>query len=104
MRELRRELAELERARATPPAVTAPEPVAAAGPTESEDEMLGRLLKKARSLAGRVRTLPPDSESSREAAIQIRDATDFLRVRKLREADETLTRLMRMLATEGKVR
>lgn len=101
VRELRRELAELERARLAPPPPAAPVPAPA--PAESEDEMLGRLLKKARALAGRVRTLPPDSDTAREAAVQIRDATDFLRSRKLREADETLSRLMRMLSTEGTV-
>jgi hypothetical protein len=58
------------------------------------------LLKKARSLAARVRTLPPDSETARDAAVQIREATDLLRARKLTEADLTLTRLMRMLASE----
>ena len=103
IRELRRELAEAKRAWAAPPVVTAPAPVVAQVSTESDDEMLDRLLKKARSLAGRVRSLPLESEASREAAAQIRDATDLLRVRKLREADETLTRLMRVLATDGKV-
>lgn len=104
VRDLRRELAEAERARAAPPPPPAPVPAAPRPSTENEDEMLGRLLKKARSLAGRVRTLPPDSETSREAAAQIREATDLLRERKLKEADETLTRLMRVLASEGMVR
>ena len=104
VRELRRELVELEHAHAAPADAVATAPAVASPPAESEDEMLGRLLKKARSLAGRVRTLPPDSETSREAAVQIRDATDLLRVRKLREADETLTRLMRMLAGQGTVK
>jgi hypothetical protein len=94
LRELRRSLTELEK-QATAPAA----PMAVAAP-EDEDEMLDRLLKKARSLAGRVRTLPPDSETARDAAIQIREATDLLRARNLKEADLTLTRLMRMLATE----
>jgi hypothetical protein len=93
VRELRHELAELEK-RPTGPAGPTP------ALTETEDEMLDRLLKKARTLAGRVRTLPPDSETARDAAIQIREATDLLRARDLKEADLTLSRLMRMLSSE----
>ncbi|MGD0249643.1 MAG: hypothetical protein ABSB97_01960 [Thermoplasmata archaeon] len=92
LRELRRELEQLEK-------IPVAAPVPAEAP-EDDDVMLDRLLKKARSLAGRVRTLPPDSETARDAAIQIREATDLLRARKLSEADLTLTRLMRMLASE----
>ncbi len=98
VRELRRVLSELERSPARPPMRER------AGPStigESEDEMLDRLLKKARSLAGRVRTLPPESDTSHEAAVQIREATDLLRARHLKEADATLTKLMRMLASES---
>ena len=97
VRDLRAELAELEKISR---AAAAPPPVPAAPIEETEGEMLERLLKKARSLAGRVRTLPPESETAREAAVQIREATDFLRARQLKEADLTLTRLMRMLASE----
>ena len=59
VQDLRRELAELEVAAAASPAIAA-----IPGPTieETEEEMLDRLLKKARSLASRVRTLPPDSD------------------------------------------
>ena len=96
VQDLRRELAELEVAAAASPAV-APPPTPAA--TETEEETLDRLLKKARSLAGRIRTLPPDSDISHEAAVQIREATEFLRSRRLTDADLTLTRLMRMLAS-----
>jgi|HubBroStandDraft_1064217.scaffolds.fasta_scaffold120731_2 phytoene dehydrogenase-like protein len=71
------------------------------GVRETEAETLDRLLKKARSLAARVRTLPPDSETAREAAIEIRTATELLKTRELSEADQTLARLMRMLAAEG---
>lgn len=93
LRDLRRELAQLEKQSVAPPVpVTVP---------EDEEVMLDRLLKKARSLAARVRTLPPDSETARDAAVQIREATDLLRARNLQEADLTLTRLMRMLASEG---
>ncbi len=79
----------------------APPSAVPARPGETEDEMLDRLLKKAWSLAARVRTLPPDTEIAHEAAVQIRDATEFLRSRMLKEADLTLTRLMRMLSSEA---
>jgi len=92
--ELRRELAELEVAAAASPAVGA---TRAPTPAESENEMLDRLLKKARLLASRVRTLPPESDIGHDAAVQIREATDLLRSRQLKEADLTLSRLMRML-------
>ena len=96
VQELRRELTELEVAAVASPASPVP---GAMAPAETEDEMLERLLKKARSLASRVRTLPADSDISREAAMQIREATEYLRSKQLREADITLSRLMRMLAT-----
>ncbi|MGA8664875.1 MAG: hypothetical protein WB809_07420 [Thermoplasmata archaeon] len=75
-------------------------PSAADVARETEAEMLDRLLKKARSLAARVRTLPPESETAREAAAEIRSATELLRGRELVEADQTLARLMRMLSAE----
>ncbi len=103
LRDLRHELTEFERAAAERPVVAPAVREARAPPRESDDEMLGRLLKKARTLAGRVRTLPPESETSREAAVQIREATELLRSRKLQEADEALSRLMRMLSTERTV-
>ncbi len=96
VQDLRRELAELEVAAAASPAVG---PIAPPTAGETEEEMLDRLLKKARLLASRVRTLPPDSDVAHDAAVQIREATDLLRGRQLKEADLTLTRLMRMLPT-----
>lgn len=103
VRELRRELERLEQSRelrevAVGAGENAPSPVVA--PAETEAETLDRLLRKARSLAGRVRTLPPESEVAREAAAQIRDVTDLLRDRQLRGADQALARLMRMLSAE----
>ena len=98
VQELRKELAELEVAAAASPGVAAAPPRVVA---ETEDEMLDRLLKKAWSLAARIRTLPPDSEVGHDAAVQIREATEFLRSRMLKEADLTLSRLMRMLSSEG---
>ncbi|MGA8543246.1 MAG: hypothetical protein WB947_06915 [Thermoplasmata archaeon] len=102
VRELRREIERLEQSRelhevavGSGPDVTVKPPA-----VETEAETLERLLKKARSLAGRVRTLPPDSELAREAASQIREVTDLLRNRELRGADQALARLMRMLSAE----
>jgi hypothetical protein len=96
VQDLRKELAELEVAAAASPAIAAiPRPTI----EETEEETLDRLLKKARSLAARVRTLPPDSDIAHDAAVEIRQATDLLRSHKLKEADLTLTRLMRMLTT-----
>jgi hypothetical protein len=103
VRELRREIERLEQSRELREVAVGAEPVAtptAAAPVETEAETLERLLRKARSLAGRVRTLPPDSEVAREAASQIRDVTDLLRNRELRGADQALARLMRMLSAE----
>jgi hypothetical protein len=96
VQDLRRELAELEVAAAASPAVGVIAPPQAG---ETEDEMLDRLLKKARLLASRVRTLPPESDLAHDAAVQIREATDLLRGRQLKEADLTLTRLMRLLSS-----
>jgi hypothetical protein len=103
VRDLRRELERLDQSRELSEAAVTPElPAAAleAPPAETEGEALARLLQKARVLAGRVRTLPPESEVARDAAIQIRDVTDLLRKREVRLADEALARLMRMLAAE----
>lgn len=100
VRELRRQLELLAK---EPPAAPTPgaEGEGAAPPLdETESAALDRLLKKARSLAARVRTLPPDSDTARDAAMQIREATDQLRDRRLKEADLTLSRLMRLLAYE----
>jgi hypothetical protein len=58
------------------------------------------LLKKARELAGRVRTLPAESEISYEAAAEIRRATELLRAKRLEEAELTLSRLMQTLDAE----
>ncbi len=99
VRELRREIEKLEQSRELHEVAVGVGPTAAT-PVETESETLDRLLKKARSLAGRVRTLPPDSDVAREAAAQIREVTDLLRNRELRGADQALARLMRMLSAE----
>jgi len=99
VRELRQQIQAIEKEEAEGGAPLAEVP--AEETRETEAETLDRLLKKARSLAARVRTLPPDSETAREAAMEIRTATELLKTRELGEADETLARLMRMLTAEG---
>jgi hypothetical protein len=101
VRELRIEIEKLEQSReALEIAVGEPALDGEPGVVESEGEALQRLLQKARTLAGRVRTLPPDSEVARDAAVQIREVTDLLRRHEVERADETLSRLMRLLAAE----
>lgn len=98
VRDLRRAIAEIEHPTPPPsPRLRAP---AAPAPAPVDDALLDTLLKKARSLAGRVRSLPSDSPLALEAAAQIREATDFLRSGRLPDADRTLTELMRTLAQE----
>jgi hypothetical protein len=97
LRDLRRAIAEAEHPTAPQKPAAAPPPA----PRPTDDAMLEVLLKKARSLAGRVRTLPADSTLALEAAAQIRAATDLLRHGRMVEADQTLTELMRMLSREG---
>ena len=109
--ELRAVIQEIQRtARVSPPAPRPLAPPTAAGalaaskrPSDAglSTDTLNRLLGKARGLAARVRSLPPDSEIAFEAAGEIRRATELLRVRKLDEAEQTLTRLMRTLDAEN---
>ncbi len=100
VRDLRREIEQLEQSRELHEVAVGAAPAVEPTPVETESETLDRLLKKARSLAGRVRNLPPDSEVAMEAAAQIREVTDLLRTRELQGADEALARLMRMLSAE----
>ncbi|MFY9717737.1 MAG: hypothetical protein WAK40_07405 [Thermoplasmata archaeon] len=97
VRDLRRAIAELEHP--TPATVSAPRPRPLL-PPPPDDAVLETLLRKARSLAGRVRSLPSDSPLALEAAAEIREATDFLRSGRLGDADRTLTELMRTLSRE----
>jgi hypothetical protein len=93
----------LPRTEAAPPpsAPSGPPPPPAASTLPEETVSLEVLLKKARSLAARVRTLPADSEAARGAAAKIREATELLRAQRLEEANRTLTDLMRSLAEQG---
>ena len=106
---------------AGPPAGTispgsAPEPPAvAAGPVGAEptrpleetaasppdSATVEVLMTKARRLAGRVRSLPADSEEAFTAARQIHEATELLRQRRYAEADAALSRLMGALVDVG---
>jgi hypothetical protein len=81
--------AAVSEAGAAPPPAPAP---ATAGP-----EVVAGLLRKARSLAARVRSLPPDSPEAASAAQEIHDATELLRAKRFAEADAALSRLMRTL-------
>lgn len=102
--ELRKVIDRLAAPRIAPAEPAAPARPAAdrAAPLSSaeEDEALQRLLVKARGLAQRVRGLPAESEVAYEAAGEIRRATEFLRARRLEEADQTLSRLMQTLSVE----
>lgn len=97
VRDLRRAIAEIEHPSEAPAPSPRPRPEPAAAP---DDAALALLLKKARSLASRVRTLPTDSPMALEAAAQIREATELLRGGHLPEADRTLTDLMRTLSRQ----
>jgi hypothetical protein len=94
VRELRQQVEAILREETARPAAVP----AKSAPAETEAETLERLLKKARSLAARVRTLPAESDAAREAAVEIRTATEHLKAREFDAADETLARLMKMLA------
>jgi len=95
VRDLRRAILEIEEG-PRPPPVARPTPA----PIPPDEAVLHALLKKARSLAARVRTLPTDSPLALEAAAQIREATDFLRLGRAQKADQVLSELMRLLAQE----
>lgn len=88
--------APIARAAAPAPATEPERPPAPDVPAVS----LERLLRQARELAARVRALPHESEVAFEAAAEIRRATEFLRARKLEDAERTLTRLMLTLSAE----
>ncbi len=55
------------------------------------------LILRARELAQRVRLLPTESDVARMAAVEIRNATELLRERKMDEAERTLSDLKERL-------
>ncbi len=78
-----------------PAAPTAEAPVAkpAARPADS----VRALVAQARELAARIQLLPGDSDLARAAAVEIRNATELLRERKMDEAEKTLAELRERL-------
>jgi hypothetical protein len=86
--------AALEEVRATPVGDRFAAPGSAGAPVGEE---LTTLLARARELASRIKTIPPDTPIAEQAAAQIRTATELLRERRLAEAGSTLTELMRFL-------
>ncbi len=59
------------------------------------------LILRARELAARVRLLPADGDLARVAAVEIRNATELLRGRKMDEAERTLSDLKERLDREN---
>ena len=83
-------------------AAPAPSAESPAQTTGISPKIVAELLIQARSLAVRVRALPPDGALAAEAAKGIRSATESLRSQKVEEAKRTITGLMNMLdAAEG---
>lgn len=75
-----------------PPARPTPaRPAAGAAPTRGDS--VRTLVSQARELAARIQKLPSDSPLARAAAVEIRNATELLRERKMDEAERTLADL-----------
>lgn len=88
----------VERPSAVPPAAP-PAPAPGAEPGGTPDAaFVATLMKKARTLAVQVRSLPADSPAAALAAREIHAATDLLRTGRYAEADASLSRIMRTLA------
>lgn len=84
-----------------PPAVEVARPPGERGESPPDAAVVATLMKKARSLAVRVRSLPADSPQAETAARQIHEATELLRRHRFAEADAALSRLMRDLVGTG---
>ncbi|HKS59388.1 MAG TPA: hypothetical protein VJS68_01260 [Thermoplasmata archaeon] len=80
-----------------PPSTPSIKDSAPTAPAAPPPEAIGSLMQRARGLAIRVRSLPPESPIAEEAAREIRTATELLRARELAQADAVLTRLMSKL-------
>lgn len=78
--------------RETPPAAVPPSP-APPPPSPPRPDSVRALVAQARELAARIQRLPGDSDLARAAAVEIRNATELLRERKLDEAERTLSDL-----------
>jgi hypothetical protein len=75
----------------TPPKVTPPKA------TVPLADGVRSLVAQARELAARIQRLPGDSDLARAAAVEIRNATELLRERKMDEAERTLAELKERL-------
>lgn len=85
-----------------PPAAPATLPVAPAAPAPRPSismsaDAVRNLVAQARELAARIQKLPADSALARAAAVEIRNATELLRERKMDEAEKTLAELRERL-------
>jgi hypothetical protein len=76
-----------------PPAAVAPPPAPPPKPAVPSADMVRSLVAQARELAARIQKLPGDSDLARAAAVEIRNATELLRERKMDEAEKTLDEL-----------
>jgi hypothetical protein len=79
-------------ARAGTPLVEAPPK-----PPTPRTDGVRSLVAQARELAARIQRLPGDSDLARAAAVEIRNATELLRERKMDEAERTLAELKERL-------
>lgn len=70
---------------------------APATPAPPRADSVRSLVGQARELAARIQHLPGDSDLARAAAVEIRNATDLLRERKMDEAERTLADLKERL-------
>ncbi len=86
---------------AAAPAMAPPTPSAREGAGPPDAATITALMQKVRSLAARVRSLPPESPQAASAATQIHEATELLRAHRYAEADAALSRLMRALVQTG---
>jgi len=68
-------------------------PAAVATPVAPRTDNVRSLVAEARELAARIKRLPGDSDLARAAAVEIRNATELLRERKMDEAERTLSEL-----------
>jgi hypothetical protein len=76
------------------PSIPADAPTVKAAP---KADSVRSLVAQARDLAARIQRLPADSDLARAAAVEIRNATDLLRERKMDEAERTLSELKERL-------
>jgi hypothetical protein len=81
----------------SPAPVPAKPPAPVSPSTSHHVDSVRSLVAQARELAARIQLLPGDSELARAAAVEIRNATELLRERKMQEAERTLSELKQRL-------